>query len=115
MARIESRFLILGLFLCMAAFGQAPPRTPDGKLVGDVADRAANAPISAAFLLVHRPDGKKDVIVKVSDGHFHLALSPSLYDVFVAAPGFGPSCRKIRISGAQTVTFKPRLEPDATP
>jgi hypothetical protein len=96
-----------------AASGQGLPRTSQGKLVGDVADKAENAPISKAFVLVH-PDfqDQKDVTIKVSDGRFQLSLAPGLYDVFVAASGFAPSCKIIKISEGHTTTYKPRLEPD---
>ena len=114
MTTIRLHILIVSLaaFLCIAARGQGVPRASEGKLIGDVADKAENAPIPKAFMLVHRPDGQKDVIVKVSDGRFQLSLAPGLYDVFVAASGFSPSCKKMQISQGQTAVFKARLEPD---
>ena len=114
MTTICLQLLIVSLaaFLCGTARGQAAPQTSEGRLIGDVADKAENAPISKAFMLVHRPDGQKDVIVKVSDGRFDLSLVPGLYDVFVAASGFEPSCKKMKISQGQTAVFKARLEPD---
>ena len=113
MAKMGFSSLVLSLFLCNAALGQARPSIPSGKLAGDVADKTENALISTAFVFVHRPDGKKDVIVKVSDGRFQLSLPAGLYDVFIAASGFAPSCHKIRISVGRTTTLKPQLERDA--
>jgi hypothetical protein len=100
-------------FLCNVALGQGLKRTPQGQLIGDVADEAENALISKAFVLVH-PDfqDQKDVIIKVSDGRFQLSLAPGLYDIFVASSGFAPACKVIEISQSHTTTFKPRLRPD---
>jgi hypothetical protein len=110
--RLHILIVSLAVFLYIAARGPGVPRASEGKLIGDVADKAENTPIPKAFMLVHRPDGQKDVIVKVSDGRFQLSLAPGLYDVFVAASGFAPSCKKMQISQGQTAVFKARLVPD---
>jgi hypothetical protein len=116
MTKMSLRLLVFSLvsFLCNAGFGQGLPRLSQGKLVGDVADKAENAPIPKAFVLIH-PDfqDQKDVIIKVVDSRFQLSLAPGLYDVFVASSGFAPSCKKIKVSEGHTTAFKPRLEPDS--
>jgi hypothetical protein len=106
-----------GALFCLVLFvsvahGQNPARSAHpttGELSGDVADMA-NAPIGKAFVLVHQPAGKKDFIVKVSNGRFELPLPPGRYDVFVSAEGFAPTCKGIRISAGETASYKPRLE-----
>ena len=77
--------------------------------------RPANAPIVKAFVLVHQPEGKKDFIVKVSNGKFELSLAPGLYDVFVSASGFAPTCQRIKISAGQSAAFNPRLLAESDP
>ncbi len=95
--------------------GQSTPHTLEGKLTGQVSDATANAPIVKAFVLVHQPEGKKDFIVKVSNGKFELSLAPGLYDVFVSASGFAPTCQRIRISAGQSAAFNPRLLAESDP
>jgi hypothetical protein len=92
---------------------QTAARAATGKLTGDVAYAGANAPIGKAFVLVHQPEGKKDFIVKVTNGRFELALAPGHYDVFVSAEGFAPACAAIRIAAGQTASYKPRLVPSS--
>ena len=94
-----------------AVSAQSSMQASNGKLSGDVANAGGNAAIARAFVLVHQPEGKKDFIVKVSNGRFELSLPPGLYDVFVSASGFSPSCQRIKITAGQSAVFKPRLEP----
>jgi hypothetical protein len=102
------------LFLSLAAIAQMGQGGQGGKLRGDVADAAENAPIRYAFVLVHGGSGKGDVTAKLDEhGRFELPLTPGLYDIFVAAEGFTPSCKRVQISIDQTTTFKSRLKPDA--
>ena len=82
-------------------------------LSGDVADEAENAPIRNAFVLIHSGSGKGDVTAMLDEqGRFRLLLEPGLYDVFVAAEGFAPTCKKVEISIGHATTFKGRLKPD---
>jgi hypothetical protein len=100
------------LFISLSALTQTRPES-QGKLRGDVADAAENAPIRYAYVMVHSGSGKKDVTVKVDDdGRFELSLTPGLYDVFVAAEGFAPLCQKVEISGDRTIVLMARLKPD---
>jgi hypothetical protein len=101
------------LFLSFAVHSQTPSNAHHSELHGDVADAAENAPITYAFVLVHSGSGKGDFTAKLDDrGRFKLALAPGSYDVFVAAEGFAPSCKKVEISLGHTTTFKGRLKPD---
>ena len=113
------RRCLLVVFLLAAASSvvsaQSVAAVSGGRLTGDVANAAGNAPIAKAFVLVHQPEGKKDFIVKVSNGKFELSLPPGLYDVFVSASGFAPSCEKIRISPGQSAVFNPRLLAESDP
>jgi hypothetical protein len=106
------RYVVLLFYMTLGsvAHAQTAAHSPTGKLSGDVADAAANAPVAKAFVLVHQPEGKKDFIVKVSNGKFELALVPGRYDVFVSAEGFSPTCSRIRINAGETAAYKPRLE-----
>jgi hypothetical protein len=101
------------MIVCAASNAQLIPKVAAGKLTGQVADAAANTPIAKAFVLVHQPEGKKDFIVKVSNGKFELSLPSGLYDVFVSASGFAPSCKKIKISAGQSAAFNPRLQAES--
>ena len=114
MTKIRRCFLIISLAAscCRTTCGQKARGSSQGNLAGDVADKAENALIAKAILFVHGANGQKDVIVKVTDGRFQLSLAPGLYDVFVAAAGFAPSCRVIEISEGRMTTYKPRLGPD---
>jgi hypothetical protein len=110
------RFLLAGallLFAGLAAISQTGQKVGDGKLQGDVADMAENAPIQYAFILVHSGSRKEDVTAKVdANGQYELQLAPGLYDVFVAAEGFAPSCKKVQVVVDGTTTFRARLKPD---
>jgi hypothetical protein len=114
--RSDVRSIMLGAFvllLCLSVHSQTKNNAQRGELRGDVADAAENAPIRDAFVLVHSGSGKGDVTAKLDDqGRFKLPLTPGFYDVFVAAEGFAPSCKKVEISLGHASTFKGRLKPD---
>jgi len=108
---LTAAFLLFG---CLSVLSQANRTGPDGRLQGVVADVAENAPIRYAFVLVHSGSRKEDTTAKVDEnGRYELRLRPGLYDVFVAAEGFVPSCKKVEIVAGSTTTYKARLKPDA--
>jgi len=112
------RYLLIASALMIgsaATNAQVIPKVAAGKLTGQVANAAATTPIAKAFVLVHQPEGKKDFIVKVSNGKFELSLAPGLYDVFVSASGFAPACKRIKISAGQSAGFNPRLQAESDP
>jgi hypothetical protein len=101
---------------CLSVVPQAARQGqgPGGRLEGDVADLAENAPIRYAFVLVHSGLRKEDIRVKVDEnGRYDLQLPPGLYDVFVAAEGFAPFCKKVGVFVGRTTTVRARLKPDA--
>jgi hypothetical protein len=101
------------LFVTLAVFAQSRKEGQSGELRGSVADAAENAPIRYAVVLVRGGSGKKNVNAKVDErGRFGIVLAPGLYDVFVTADGFAPSCRKIEVSAGRIATFEARLKAD---
>ena len=101
------------LLLSLSVHSQTKSNAQRSELRGDVADAAENVPIAYAFVLVHSASGKGDVTAKLGDqGRFRLPLTPGFYDLFVAAEGFAPSCKKVEISLGHATTFKGRLKPD---
>jgi hypothetical protein len=85
-----------------------------GKLVGDVADAFEGAPIPQAFVFVRGWGGVGDRVVELSaKGGFELPLAPGPYDVFVAAQGFAPACKKVAIVSGRSVQLKAKLRVDS--
>ena len=96
--------------------GQARPNiASEGILTGVVADKAENAPISYAFVYIHGPYKKARIDTSMpidNAGQFRISLTPGLYDVFVAAAGFAPTCAVVSIRSGEVTHFEPRLGPD---
>jgi hypothetical protein len=101
------------LFWCFATVVAQQSSSATGKLVGDVADAFEGVPIPGASVFVHGRDGAGDKRIAVGvKGGFELTLAPGLYDVFVAASGFAPMCKKLAIVAGRSVEFKARLRAD---
>jgi hypothetical protein len=86
-----------------------------GVLTGVVADKAENAPIPYAFVYIHGAYKKAHIDASIpidNAGRFRISLAPGLYDVFVAAVGFAPTCAIVSIRSGEVTTFLPRLGPD---
>jgi Carboxypeptidase regulatory-like domain len=112
-ARIITSWVYV-LFLCIAVVAQNKQPDLSGNLRGSVADEAETAPIKYAFVLVHGKSGKGDITVKLDEhGGFDLRLAVGLYDVFVAADGFSPTCKKVEITAGHTTSFDVKLQPDS--
>jgi hypothetical protein len=109
-------FVVLSVFcLWFVGRGQAQRSGAQGILTGVVADNAENAPIPYAFVYVHGGYRKArfDASVPIEGaGRFRVTLTPGLYDVFVAAAGFAPTCTVVSIRPARVTHFEPRLKPD---
>ena len=74
---------------------------------------AERAPIKYAFVLVHQHSGSDDHKANIdSKGRFNMRLAPGLYDVFVAADGFAPDCKRVKVVMGKTTTFNVALSPD---
>lgn len=122
--RVWLLFFALGL-LALAGSMVAAQNAPGKVLLqGVITDSAGNV-LTDAQLVVHwDPSGSKsglttnvgipeDRFLK-SDTHgvFYAEIPPGFYDVLVAAPGFSPDCRKIRLQPAQNATFNSKLHAD---
>lgn len=109
------RLLIVQLLACCLTVSVAAERfeAGNGILAGEVADAIESAPISSAFVLVHRSGGARDTVVRLEpSGRFQVPLKPGRYDLFVAADGFVPTCRAVEIVANQTTQFSARLRAD---
>ena len=109
------RLLIVQVLACGLAVSAAAARPEESKgtLDGDVADAIEGAPISRAFVLIHRGGGSRDTVVRLEpSGKFHVPLTPGRYDMFVAADGFVPTCKVVEIVSNETTQFSPRLRAD---
>jgi hypothetical protein len=101
------------LFLCVTVVAQSKRPYLTGNLSGSVVDAVEVAPIKYAFVLVHGRSETRDITVKPDEhGRFDLRLAVGLYDVFVAADGFSPACKKVEITADHRTTFDVRLQPD---
>ena len=112
-ARIFSSWICM-LLLCTTVAAQTKQPDLTGHLRGSVADAAEAAAINYAFVFVHGSSGKGDITVRL-DGHgkFDLRLPVGLYDIFVAADGFSPACKRVEITAGRTTTFDVNLQPDS--
>jgi hypothetical protein len=115
MRRIFTVLTLFGvLFLCLPAVRAQQSSSITGKLVGNVADAFEGAPVPRAFVFVRGWGGVGDRVVELSSkGGFELPLPPGIYDVFVAAQGFTPMCKKVAIVSGRSVEFKARLRVDS--
>jgi hypothetical protein len=93
-------------------------------LQGAVAD-AAGTPLTDAQLIVHwDPSGAKiglttnvgiseDRFLKTdTHGNYYAEIPPGFYDILVAAPGFSPTCTKLRLKTGENATFNSKLLSD---
>lgn len=113
---LAAAILLLAFASPITTFSQSSAlqsQRQNGRLAGNVADTYEEVPIRYAFVLVHRSI-TGNMTVKINErGEFDVSLAPGLYDVFVAADGFAPVCKKIEIKANASAVFKPRLEPDS--
>lgn len=113
-------FLMLLLAALAAGTGLA-----DTRLKGTVRD-SSGTPIPGAMVLIHWDSAgstagvannvglKEQRVVRAdASGSFSLDLPSGFYDVFVAAPTFTPTCRKIRmkVGEAQEISFSMNADP----
>ena len=104
-------FFVL-ILVCITASSQENPSSAKGKLSGRVVDMN-NLPIKYAFVFLHNTQGKSDVTVKLDEhGRFSLQPEVGLYDIFVTAEGFSPTCKRVEISEGHTTIYNARLKPD---
>ena len=114
--KVVMAVLVLTFFNFNTPRGQTRPTGPgEGVLTGVVADKAENGPIPYAFVYIHGAYKKARIDSSIpidNAGQFRISLAPGLYDVFVAAAGFAPTCTVISIRSGEVIRFEPRLGPD---
>jgi hypothetical protein len=114
------------VLLAAAGIAVCAAQNIPGKVLlhGAVAD-ADGAPLTNAQLVVHwDPSGAKtglttnvgileDRFLKTdTHGNYYAEIPPGFYDVLVAAPGFSPSCAKLRLKPGENATFNAKLKAD---
>ena len=104
-----SRVKVLLVAAIVILAGQASLFSQNSGLSGTVVDQVEHAPIRNVCVLVHRNEGT-DVHVRTDPGGRYSVQVPSgLYDVFVSAGGFAPSCRKVEIKPDGMTNFDAAL------
>ena len=112
------------LVLVILSFITCSNAPADGPFKGIVTD-SPETPIAVAMVLIHWDSAgstvgladnlgiKEDLVIRTKqDGTFSADLPPGFYDVFVSAPAFSPTSRKVQVKAgeAQLITF--RMIPD---
>ena len=107
------RLLIVQLLACGLTVSAATARSEASKgiLDGDVADAIEGAPISSAFVLIHRGGGSGIRWCGLNLQENSRSSPPGRYDIFVAADGFVPTCKVVEIVSDQTTQFSQGYEP----
>jgi hypothetical protein len=101
------------LFWCLPVVRAQQSSPIMGKLVGDVADAFDGAPVPQAFVLFVVGVVGDRVVELSAKGGFELPLAPGPHDVFVAAQGFAPVCKKVAIVSDRSVQLKAKLRVDS--
>jgi carboxypeptidase family protein len=112
--------LVTVLFCCLEAPGSGSPASglpgtvDTGTLSGEVADSVEGVPIPYAFVFTHNNISRRDNVLKLgTSGQFEVLLPPGVYSVFVAAPGFAPSCKAVAVVAGHVTKLSTRLSADA--
>lgn len=116
------RIFVVCVFALLPKFGvhlvaqtKELPRPP-GTLVGDVKDNAPtdySGPIAYAAIFLRASGTKTEIRLEVNEkGQFRAMLPPGLYDIYVGADGFAPTCKVLVIESNKTTKYSPRLGPD---
>jgi hypothetical protein len=110
---LRHRWLVLLLVLAVAgsAFGQsATTATLRGKITNAQGNAVANAEINA----VDTATGFVHTVHSRSDGSYTLAgLTPGLYNIVIAAPGYDPKSQDITVQVGQTLDLNINMAPTA--
>ena len=109
---LRHRWLILLLVLAVAgsAFGQSSTATLRGKITNAQGNSVANAEINA----VETSTGFVHTVNSRGDGSYTLAgLTPGLYNIVVAAPGYEPKSQDVTVLVGQTIDLTIRMTPTA--
>jgi hypothetical protein len=109
---LRHRWLVLLLALAVAgsAFGQSSTATLRGKITNAQGNSVANAEINA----VETSSGFVHTVNSRPDGTYTLAgLTPGLYNIVVAAPGYEPKSQDVTVLVGQTIDLNIRMTPTA--
>ena len=86
-----------------------PGQNPSG-LRGKVTDWYSHKPRANAYILLHR-SGAPDVHVRTDDnGKYSIALPLGIYDAFISADYYTPTCRKVQIEPDGMMIFDATLQ-----
>ncbi len=97
--------LILGLLLVADLLSENP-----SGVKGKVVDQSEHAPIRNAYILAHR-NGATDKTLRTDEsGRYSVELPPDIYDIFIAADGFAPACRKVKVEPDGMMVFDATLD-----
>lgn len=114
--RLRGTILPCGLHLLFCCSNVAFPQSPargSGTLAVDVRDAVEGARIDNAFVLVHHVENGRDTTVTLTAAEdFSASLAPGVYDVFVAASAFAPTCKAVAIMPGQVSRFAAHLRAD---
>jgi hypothetical protein len=113
--QLRNRHLtILFVLCCLVIIARAQsPTQGKGSLVVAAADVVEGAAIPHAFVYIHGRGGKRDSILRLRpSGQSEISLTPGLYDLFVAADSFVPTCKVIEIVAGHTARFSAKLRAD---
>jgi hypothetical protein len=111
----EIRSKVLCLMLCCLApvMGGGQAVTANGRLIGTVTELPEGQPVTKAAIYIHSFRNEGDMTTKVdSQGKFVVSLAPGVYDIFVAAPVFAPTCKAIRILPGKTTDVSLKMDFD---
>src|SRR5712692_9075300 len=109
---LRHRWLVLLLLLVVAgsAFAQSSTATLRGKITNAQGNGVANAEINA----VETSTGFVHTVNSRADGSYTLGgLTPGLYNIVVAAPGYEPKQQDITVLVGQTIDLNLRMTPAA--
>ncbi len=109
---LRHRWLVLLLLLVVAgsAFAQSSTATLRGKITNAQGNGVTNAEINA----VETTTGFVHTVNSRPDGTYTLAgLTPGLYNIVVAAPGYEPKSQDVTVLVGQTIDLNIRMIPTA--
>jgi len=115
----------LVLALAAGIVVRAAQNTPGKVLLQGAVVDAAGIPLTNAQLVVHwDPSGAKAALktnIGISEdrflktdthGNYYAEIPPGFYDILVTAPGFSPTCAKVRLKPDENSKFNAKLQSD---
>lgn len=99
------RHVIVGLLLVADLLSENP-----SGVKGKVVDQGGHAPIRDAYILAHRNRATDKTVRTDESGRYLIELPPDIYDIFIAADGFAPACRKVKVEPDGMMVFDATLD-----